>query len=140
MRCDLAAALLHDPPILYLDEPTIGLDIVAKLKIRSFLKDINSERKTTIILTTHDLTDVEKLCDRMMIIDHGMIIYDGTVNEIKRIYGRKRRLIVDISGDFGEFYIPNTKVIRRDDQRIWIEFDGSQITASQLIAIITQKI
>lgn len=80
MRCDLSAALLHDPPILYFDEPTIGLDIVAKLKIRSFLKDINSQRKTTVILTTHDLTDVEKLCDRMMIIDHGKVIYDGTMD------------------------------------------------------------
>ncbi len=132
MRCDLSAALLHDPPILYLDEPTIGLDIVAKLKIRSFLKDINSERKTTIILTTHDLSDVEKLCDRMMIIDHGKVIYDGTVNEIKRIHGRRRRLIVDINGDIDGINIPDTEIIRREEQRIWIEFDGNRITASQL--------
>ncbi|MBM3212919.1 ATP-binding cassette domain-containing protein, partial [Candidatus Poribacteria bacterium] len=77
MRCDLAAALLHEPPIIYLDEPTIGLDIVAKQRVREFLININQERKTTIILTTHDLSDVEKLCSQMMIIDHGKIIYNG---------------------------------------------------------------
>ena len=139
MRCDLAAALLHDPPILYLDEPTIGLDVVAKNRIREFLKDINNERKTTIILTTHDLSDVEKLCNRMMIIDHGRIIYDGTVEEIKRRYGKKRRLIVDLAGNYNGIEIYGAEVIKRLDRRIWLQFDRDQVTASKLIAQIAQK-
>ncbi len=139
MRCDLAAALLHDPPILYLDEPTIGLDVVAKYRVREFLKEINSERKTTIILTTHDLSDIEKLCTRMMIIDHGRIIYDGTVEEIKRRYGKKRMLIVDLAGDYSEIDVYGAEVIRRVDHRVWLQFDRDQVTASKLIAQITQK-
>ena len=139
MRCDLAAALLHDPPTLYLDEPTIGLDVVAKQRIRGFLSQINRERKTTIILTTHDLSDVEKLCNRMMIIDHGKVIYDGTVGEIKHRYGKKRRLVVDLAGNYGEITVPGTEIIRRDDHRAWLQFDRDQVSASQLIAQITQK-
>lgn len=139
MRCDLAAALLHDPPILYLDEPTIGLDIVAKQRIRGFLKQINSERMTTIILTTHDLSDVEKLCERMMIIDHGKIIYDGTVEEIKRQYGKKRRLVIDLAEDYDQIAVPGTQMIQRVDRRVWLQFDRDKVSASQLIAQITQN-
>jgi ABC-2 type transport system ATP-binding protein len=139
MRCDLAASLLHDPPILYLDEPTIGLDVVAKHRVRSFLNGINQERKTTIILTTHDLSDVEKLCKRMMIIDHGRIIYDGTVEEIKHRYGKERKLVIDLAEDYDNISIPGTELIRRVDHRAWLQFDRDQVSASQLIARITKK-
>ena len=139
MRCDLAAALLHDPPILYLDEPTIGLDVVAKQRIRSFLSEINSNRKTTIILTTHDLLDVEKLCSRMMIIDHGKIIYDGSVDEIKRRYGKKRRLVIDLAGDYENIVIAGAELIRREEHRAWLQFDRDKISASQLISMVTRK-
>ncbi len=77
MRCDLAAALLHNPPLLFLDEPTIGLDVVAKDHIRNFLRAINREFHTTVLLTTHDLDDIEELCRRIMIIDHGRVLFDG---------------------------------------------------------------
>lgn len=82
MRCDLAAALLHNPAILFLDEPTIGLDVLAKSKIREFLKEINNEFKTTVILTTHDLGDIEALCPRVAIIDQGKMLYDGLVDNL----------------------------------------------------------
>ncbi len=77
MRGDIAAALLHDPDVLYLDEPTIGLDVVSKAKVRGFLRDLNAERGTTVLLTTHDLQDIEQLCSRVMVIDHGRLMYDG---------------------------------------------------------------
>ena len=84
MRCDLAAALLHNPPILFLDEPTIGLDVVAKDHIRKFLRAINERYpRTTVLLTTHDLDDIEELCRRIMIIDHGKLLYDGPLPELK---------------------------------------------------------
>ena len=83
MRCDLTAALLHNPEILYLDEPTIGLDVVAKEQVRQFLRQVNAERQVTVILTTHDLNDVEKVCQRLIIIDSGKIIYDGGIDALK---------------------------------------------------------
>jgi len=88
MRCDLAASLLHNPPLLFLDEPTIGLDIVAKESIREFLKTINPQFQTTVLLTTHDLVDIEELSRRIMIIDHGKILFDGSLEEIKRRLGK----------------------------------------------------
>ena len=94
MRGDFAAAMLHDPRIVYLDEPTIGLDVVAKEAIRGFIARINAERGTTIILTTHDLADVERLCRRIVLIDRGLIIYDGDIERIKGEYGRYRTLVV----------------------------------------------
>jgi ABC-2 type transport system ATP-binding protein len=84
MRCDLAAALLHNPPLLFLDEPTIGLDVVAKDQIRKFLRAINREFHTTVLLTTHDLDDIEELCRRIMIIDHGKLLYDGPLDLLKQ--------------------------------------------------------
>lgn len=83
MRCDLAAAMLHNPPLLFLDEPTIGLDVVAKDHIRQLLRAINREFNTTVLLTTHDLDDIEELCRRIMIIDHGRVLYDGLLEELK---------------------------------------------------------
>jgi ABC-2 type transport system ATP-binding protein len=94
MRGDFAAALLHSPAVVYLDEPTIGLDVVAKEAIREFIARINAERGATIVLTTHDLADVERLCRRIVLIDHGLLIYDGDVERIKSEYGRFRTLIV----------------------------------------------
>src|SRR5205823_10883892 len=93
MRGDLAAALLHDPELLYFDEPTIGLDVVAKARIREFLLAINAEQGVTVLLTTHDMDDVETLCPRMMIIDHGRKLYDGSVSEIRERFGGERILI-----------------------------------------------
>jgi viologen exporter family transport system ATP-binding protein len=83
MRCDLAASLLHNPPLLFLDEPTIGLDVVAKDRIREFLKEINRRERTTVLLTTHDLSDIEELCRRIIIIDKGKILFDGPLKEMK---------------------------------------------------------
>jgi ABC-2 type transport system ATP-binding protein len=94
MRCDIAAALLHAPPILFLDEPTIGLDVVAKSRIRQFLKEINQRSRTTILLTTHDLTDIEELCRRIVIIDHGRLLYDGTLDGLRERTGRFNQINV----------------------------------------------
>jgi ABC-2 type transport system ATP-binding protein len=90
MRGDFAAAMLHDPKIIYLDEPTIGLDVVAKEAVREFVRRVNQERGTTVILTTHDLADVERLCRRIVLIDEGTIIYDGAIERIKEQYGTRR--------------------------------------------------
>ena len=92
MRGELAAALLHDPSIVYLDEPTIGLDVVAKHRIREFLREINRDRGVTVLLTTHDMSDIEQLCSRLMIIDRGLLVYDGDLEKIKQQFGTERSL------------------------------------------------
>jgi ABC-2 type transport system ATP-binding protein len=102
MRCDLAAALLHRPEVLFLDEPTIGLDVVSKENIRRFLKRVNEELRTTVILTTHDLDDIEQLCRRVVVIDRGRILYDGALEGLKRLSGHVARLRVEIRGEGAE--------------------------------------
>ncbi|WP_242910261.1 ABC transporter ATP-binding protein [Actinomadura terrae] len=97
MRGDLAAALLHDPELLVLDEPTIGLDVVSKATVRDFLERINAERGTTILLTTHDLGDIERLCRRVLIIDHGRLAYDGGLDELRRTVDADRVLVAELA-------------------------------------------
>ncbi|WP_408009431.1 ATP-binding cassette domain-containing protein [Pseudalkalibacillus sp. A8] len=92
MRCELAAALIHNPPLLFLDEPTIGLDVLVKLKIREFLKELNTQYNTTVMLTTHDLSDIEALCERVVMLDEGKIIYDGALSQLKTSWGEGKQI------------------------------------------------
>lgn len=96
MRADLGAALLHNPKVLYLDEPTIGLDLVVKDNIRQAIKEINEKYHTTVILTTHDIGDIEELCSRIIIIDAGRKIYDGSLADLKDTYGRRRKVSMEV--------------------------------------------
>ncbi|SMO75726.1 ABC transporter ATP-binding protein [Melghirimyces algeriensis] len=99
MRCELAAALLHRPRLLFLDEPTIGLDVLVKENIRHFLKQVNKEYGTTILLTTHDLSDIEALCSRVVMLDQGKIIYDGDLERLRSQWGDGRRLILELKDE-----------------------------------------
>lgn len=92
MRCELAAALIHNPPLLFLDEPTIGLDVLVKMKIRQFLQEINREYQTTILLTTHDLSDIEALCERVIMLDEGRIIYDGKLAGLRSKWSEGKQI------------------------------------------------
>lgn len=147
MRGDLTAALLHDPAILYLDEPTIGLDVVAKARVREFLLRINRERGVTVLLTTHDLADVEYLCRRMLIIDHGRLLYDGGIDEIRARFGASRTLVVDLEPadeltiDEPAFVLPRgisgIEVVKEDGPRHWLRFDRETVSAAGLISAVT---
>jgi ABC-2 type transport system ATP-binding protein len=139
MRADLAAALLHDPAILFLDEPTIGLDVVARERIRQFLTAINRERSVTIILTTHDLEDIARLCPRVVLIDHGHVIYDGALETLRTRFGRQRTLVVDLDQDVNGITLPNATVVRREGPRIWLRFDREATTAAALIAEVAAR-
>ena len=139
MRCDLTAALLHDPEILYLDEPTIGLDVVAKEQVRQFLRQVNAERQVTVILTTHDLNDVEKVCQRLIIIDSGKIIYDGGIDALKKRYGKTRMLIVDLAQGYSNIQLEAVDLTRRAGNRIWLAFDRDTISASEVITQLTAR-
>ncbi len=96
MRGDIVAALLHDPEILFLDEPTIGLDVISKGRLREFLRALNATRRTTLVLTTHDLQDIEALCDRVIVIDHGTAVFDGELAALHAQGGSTRTLVVDL--------------------------------------------
>jgi len=133
MRADICAALLHDPKLLFLDEPTIGLDVVAKERIRRFIMHINQERGTTILLTTHDLSDVEILCKRVMIIDHGKLLYDGKLDLLRERFGDKRQLIVDFVEEYDAITIDGVEVINQQGHRITFQFTSQEISASELI-------
>jgi len=138
MLGDLVVAMLYEPRILYLDEPTIGLDIMAKEKIRCFIEDINHAKHTTVILTTHDLSDVERLCSRIILIDQGHIIYDGSVAELKKHYTKKRTLLVQFENAEISINIAHASVVDRQEKKIWFEYDPDAITITSLISEISQ--
>ena len=140
MRGELAAALLHDPEILFLDEPTIGLDLVSKEAVRSFLHELNEQRGTTVLLTTHDLIDVERLCDRLLIIDHGQVIEDGAVEAIKARYGGERTLVVDLVEPGPALSIAGAEVVRVEGPRQWLRFRRDGLTAAELLAEVTARV
>jgi ABC-2 type transport system ATP-binding protein len=134
MRADLCAALLHDPILLFLDEPTIGLDVVAKERIRQFIQFINRQHGTTVILTTHDLLDVERLCERVMIIDQGKLLYDGKLNVLNERFGSKRSLIVEFAEDYATVTIDGAELVQQNGKQAVYTFERDAISASDLIA------
>ncbi len=140
MRGDLAAALLHDPEILFLDEPTIGLDVVAKARIREFLAEVNRDRGTTLLLTTHDMDDIEQLCRRMLIIDHGRVIYDGDLDTVRRRFGGDSVLVVDLMEPGPAIDVDGARVTKVDGPRQWLSFRREDITAADLIARVVARV
>ena len=136
MRGDLAAAMLYEPRILYLDEPTVGLDVVAKERIREFVADLNAGSGTTVILTTHDLDDVERLCRRIILIDHGTVLYDGDVGSLKARYAPYRELVVhadrpvEVAGVLAAGYA---------DGRAWLRFDPAETQVADLIGAVLAR-
>ncbi|EGT3615519.1 ATP-binding cassette domain-containing protein [Clostridium perfringens] len=157
MRGDLAASLIHSPKILYLDEPTIGLDVVVKEKVRTAIKEINKEFGTTIILTTHDLSDIEELCERIIIIDKGTKIYDGSLEDIKKKYGYMTTLEIQSKKDFKNtlnlkdlFISDNNETLytlEDEDLNEYIEngmliinFNKNKISASKILSKVMEKV
>jgi ABC-2 type transport system ATP-binding protein len=135
IRGELTAAMLHGPELLFLDEPTIGLDVVAKQRVRDFLVELNRERGVTILLTTHDLGDIERLCSRLLVIDHGRLIWDGGIESLKARYGEERTLIVDLEEPAPPLEVDGARVERVDGPRQWLRFRGS---AAELTARVAE--
>jgi ABC-2 type transport system ATP-binding protein len=150
VRGDLAAALLHEPELLYLDEPTIGLDVVAKARVRDFLRTLNAQKKTTVLITTHDMDDIEALCPRIVIIDHGRKLYDGTVANIRARFGGERTLmavlnanelatITSLPKDTTDLPIlpglpQGVHVVQIDGPRLGLNFGQNTLPAHELVA------
>jgi ABC-2 type transport system ATP-binding protein len=139
MRGEVAAALLHDPEVVFLDEPTIGLDVVSKARLLEFLQAINRENGVTVLLTTHDIADVERLCERMLIIDHGKVIYDGGVTAVRDAFGGERLLIVDLETALPPLAIEGTTVERVEGARQWLRFRRCEISAAKVVADVAER-
>lgn len=139
MRADIAAALLHNPDVLFLDEPTIGLDVVAKARIRQFIQQINAERQVTVVLTTHDLDDVEKLCRRVILIDNARLCFDGALTTLRRLLSTERLLTVDYAESYPDVHIPNAHITAREDTRVQYRFSPEAISAADLIGAILKR-
>jgi ABC-2 type transport system ATP-binding protein len=136
MRCEIAASLLHEPRLVFLDEPTIGLDAPSKLAVREFVGRINRDRGVTVILTTHDMHDIEALAQRVIVIGSGRILADGSFAELRAGVLAERRLFVDFAGDAPALEMADVRVVSRDGQRLELAFDPRRVTAPDLIARI----
>jgi ABC-2 type transport system ATP-binding protein len=133
MKGDIVAALLHEPPVLYLDEPTIGLDVVAKNRILEFIRQLNVQKGTTVLLTTHNLSDVEQICQRIMIIDKGRVVLDDTRSAILNRFGRIKQLVVEFEDGIRPVQLSAGEVVKEEENTLTIEFDREQISAFDLI-------
>ncbi len=140
MRCDIAASLIHNPPVLFLDEPTIGLDVLAKQSVRNFLSEINRTEGTTIILTTHDMNDIEQLCKRLIILEEGKIMFDGETELLKQKFVHEK--VIEV-----EFYeencvmqrIPGATVVREQGCKKWLTFDKDNFGIGDVIGTIASQ-
>ena len=131
MRCDLVASLLHRPDILFLDEPTIGLDAVSKLAVRDFVKRVNREQGMTVILTTHDMDDIEALCERILVIGAGTILSDGSLETLRAAVSGERRLIVDLLTPDEPFAEDTVRLVAREGRRVHLAFDPADIATAR---------
>lgn len=137
MRAEIAAALLHEPSILFLDEPTIGLDAPSKLAVREFVKRLNRERGVTVLLTTHDMHDIEALAERVIVIGHGQVLADSPFEALRANVLRERRLFVDFAGEAPLIDLPGAQVRARTGKSLELAFDPMVLSAPSLIAAIT---
>lgn len=142
MRAELAAALIHEPKVIYLDEPTIGLDLIVKERIRNFVREQCRATGMTVLLTTHDLGDIEELCERVMIIDEGRIIYDGPIRAIRDRFGKYRQITFDTTQHTSPSVIlpKGAEILAAEECKLIIRFDRTRVSASQVAASIMKQV
>ena len=133
MRCEIAASLLHNPKILFLDEPTIGLDAISKVAVRKFIKEINKKKKVTIILTSHDMSDIEALTNRIIVIGHGKILYDGSLNSIKKKFNKEKRLEIIYKKLDSIPSIKDVEVIKKENNKVLLSVNMESNSISDVI-------
>lgn len=140
MRAELAATLIHEPRVVYLDEPTIGLDVVVKERIRAFIKDNNRTNGTTVMLTTHDLGDIEELCQRVIIIDAGQVIYDGPLATIKERFGTYRSITFETASAVPPLSLPRgAEIVEQQERSLQVRFDRKLLSAAQVATTVMER-
>lgn len=141
MRSELAATLIHNPKVVYLDEPTIGLDLLVKEKIRDFIRQQNKDKAITVMLTTHDLGDIEELCSRVIIIDDGSLIYDGPLNVIRDRFGKFREITFEIQNETSGLTLPaGAEMINQENRKVTVRFDRTQTSASKVTTAVMRDV
>lgn len=140
MRCEIAASLLHSPQILFLDEPTIGLDAISKIAVRQFIKTINKEKGVTIILTTHDMNDIEALANRILLIGHGSLLYDGNLNALRSRFNTSKTITIDYRETTDPLLLPGTQLLSRSSERAVLSVDTEQVMISEIIAQLSARV
>jgi ABC-2 type transport system ATP-binding protein len=140
MRCEIAASLLHSPKILFLDEPTIGLDAISKIAVRNFIKTYNQERKLTVILTTHDMNDIEALANRIILIGKGHLLYDGKLSDLRGRFGSEKTITVDYRGSNHFTAVKGVTIISSSAERLVLNVDTKQVLISDVIADLSKQV
>ena len=140
MRCEIGASLLHSPKILFLDEPTIGLDALSKIAVRNFVKTISKEKKVTVILTTHDMSDIEALAERIILIGKGKILLDGTLTEVKNRFATEKILTVDFTESDEDIDITGVTILSKSKERVSLSVDLETIKVSEVIGLLSKKL
>jgi ABC-2 type transport system ATP-binding protein len=140
MRCEIAASLIHNPQILFLDEPTIGLDAVSKIAVRQFIKTINQEKGVTVVLTTHDMNDIEALANRVILIGKGSLLYDGKLEELRKRFGTHKTITADYRKNSNSIDIPGTSIIHWSPEHAVLSIDTEQILTSDVITQLSKKV
>ncbi|PGY07230.1 ATP-binding cassette domain-containing protein [Bacillus sp. AFS031507] len=140
MRCEIAASLLHNPNILFLDEPTIGLDAASKIAVRQFIKTINKEKGVTVILTTHDMNDIEALAGRVLLIGKGSLLYDGSLEELRKQFGSQKTITADFRKNVNPIEIPHANVLSWSPERVILSINTEQVKTSEIITQLSDKL
>jgi ABC-2 type transport system ATP-binding protein len=140
MRCEIAASLIHNPQILFLDEPTIGLDAVSKIAVRQFIKTINQEKGVTVVLTTHDMNDIEALANRVILIGKGSLLYDGKLEELRKRFGTHKTITADYRKNTKSIDIPGTSIIHWSPEHAVLKLDTEQILTSDVVTQLSKKV
>jgi ABC-2 type transport system ATP-binding protein len=140
MRCEIAASLIHNPQILFLDEPTIGLDAVSKIAVRQFIKTINQEKGVTVVLTTHDMNDIEALANRVILIGKGSLLYDGKIEELRKRFGTLKTITADYHKNTNSIDIPGTSIIHWSPEHAVLSIDTEKILTSDVITQLSKKV
>jgi ABC-2 type transport system ATP-binding protein len=140
MRCEIAASLIHNPKILFLDEPTIGLDAVSKIAVRQFIKTINQEKGVTVVLTTHDMNDIEALANRVILIGKGSLLYDGKIEELRKRFGTQKTITADYRKSSIPIDIPGTSVISWAPEHVVLNIDTEQTLTSEVITKLSNQV
>lgn len=136
MRADLAAALIHNPQVIFLDEPTIGVDVITKERLRTFIKEIHQERNVTVLLTTHDMNDMEKLVNRVIIIGEGKIVYDGSIHGLRQKYGFYHYVTVTFQEEQSNIQIPELQLLRSESYCKTFAFDQNKVPADKVLTLL----
>jgi len=140
MRCEIAASLLHGPTILFLDEPTIGLDAVSKLAVRQFVKTLNKERGVTVILTTHDMSDIEALADRILMIGKGTLLYDGSLRALRNRFGTYRTLTADFREHGAPIDVPGAERLSWSSERAVYSYDSERVSMASVVTALSEHV